>query len=324
MWSSDFRHIGYKGESGRPDSLFRASVSAFCSLTRPTRRDAAQLEDLALPLLESVSAESRRYVSAALSECAAAPHALVRRLCEEPVEIAAPLLVRSAALTEIDLIALIGRHGMPHARAIARRAGLNKTIGDLIRALEGPRLATNSGELVTVAPRQPTTPPAAAEPALTARSAEGVRERLRSMMRPAKRQQDLRDTVVGAKAYPMLRDTALAGNDAFFHTALADALCLDFGSARAIAESDDPAALPMSLRALDLGPEKAFLITAAVQPARFRHAESVRLFVERYRLATREGALARLQAIKEGTVAPVEAANQDARQADPDGRLRAS
>src|SRR5207342_2777420 len=68
-------------------------------------------------------------------ECANPPAALVRRLADEPVAIAAPVLLRSNALTDIDLIALIGRHGVGHARVVGRRPGLNPTIALLVGAL---------------------------------------------------------------------------------------------------------------------------------------------------------------------------------------------
>src|SRR5690606_16242891 len=108
--SSDFRQITIRSDAQRAERLFRASVSAFCSLPRPSRREIAQLEDLALPLFDLVSVEAKRYVAAALSECAYPPAGLFRRLCDETVDIAAPLLIRSAALSDVDLIALIGRH----------------------------------------------------------------------------------------------------------------------------------------------------------------------------------------------------------------------
>ena len=136
MSGSDFRQITLNGEAPKRERLFRAAVSAFCSLTRPSRRDISQLEDLTLPLFDCVSPESRRYVAAALSECPYPPPRLVRRLCDEPLDIAAPLLIRSKALTEIDLLALIGRHGAGHARAIGRRPGLNPTIADLIAVID--------------------------------------------------------------------------------------------------------------------------------------------------------------------------------------------
>jgi uncharacterized protein (DUF2336 family) len=132
----EFSRLPAYRRKGSQERLLRAAVYAFCSLPRPTRRESGQLEDLALPLVEKASVETRRYIAAALSECAEAPRGLVRRLCEEPVEIAAPLLMRSRALSDIDLIALIGRHGMGHARAIARRRDLNPRIAELVATLE--------------------------------------------------------------------------------------------------------------------------------------------------------------------------------------------
>ena len=115
------------------------------------RREVVQLEDLTLPLYDDVSLEARRYVAAALSECAVAPARLVDRLANDRVDIAAPLLARSETLTDVDLIALIGRHGLPHARAIARRPELNPTIAQLIRALEAvaPKPLTEEGLMLT-------------------------------------------------------------------------------------------------------------------------------------------------------------------------------
>ena len=124
----------------RAERLVRAAVTAFCSLTRPSRSEIAQLDDLAMPLYDQLSVETRRYMAAALSECEYAPALLVRRLCDDTIEIAAPLLVRSPLLREIDLVALIGRHGLPHARVIARRPDLDSTIAALVRALEIPSM----------------------------------------------------------------------------------------------------------------------------------------------------------------------------------------
>ncbi|MEP6564960.1 MAG: hypothetical protein ABJB10_07450, partial [Mesorhizobium sp.] len=186
MSASDFRQIAIRAESGKAERLFRAVVSAFCCLTRPSRREIAQLEDLTLPLFDNVSVESRRYVAAALSECEYAPAALVRRLCEEPVDIAAPLLIRSRALTDIDLIALIGRHGLPHARAIARRKDLNPTIAQLIKVLEKPTLVRVRPPETGVKPAPESAEAASAthEPQEAPGVAiENARHRLRSMMR---------------------------------------------------------------------------------------------------------------------------------------------
>jgi len=325
--SSDFRQIAIRAESGKAERLFRAAVSAFCSLTRPSRREIAQLEDLTLPLFANVSVESRRYVAAALSECDYAPTALVRRLCEEPVDIAAPLLVRSRALSDVDLIALIGRHGLPHARAIARRKDLNPTIAHLIRALEKPTLVSvrqpeavatttpESGNVLTVSDRQQV--PGAA--------AENARRRLRSMMRTdAESGGATINPFTGAQTYVKLRETALTGNAAFFQTALADALEIDFSTARSLTANQNYMSLLTALRALDLGEDRAFLITVAAYPAAFPHPQAIRIFLDRYRLLHRDAALDRLRGWQAETLSkairnagPI-AANADIRKADSD------
>ena len=278
-------------------------MSAFCSLTRPSRREIAQLEDLTLPLFGEVSVESRRYVAAALSECEYAPTALVRRLAEEPVETAAPLLTRSNALSDIDLIALIGRHGLPHARAIARRKELNPTIADLIRALERPTLVkTRPPETVTrLAPKPEAIAEADADRAAPGQATENARRRLRSMMRPAGDTADV-NTFLGQPAYVKLRETALTGNPALFQTALADALEIDFATARSVTGQSSYAALLAALRALDLSEDRAFLIAVAVYPGEFPHPQAIRLFLDRYRLLHREAALDKVRGWKAETL----------------------
>ena len=220
--SLDLRHITVKGEPGKADRLFRAAISAFCSLTRPSRREIDQLEDLALPLFDSVSIESRRFAAAALSECQHAPTALVRRLSGETVDIAAPLLIRSNALTDIDLIALIGSRGLPHARAIARRPGLNRTIEHLVKALmssaapdpDGAAHLDGSGPAFVSASNDETLLSQTNAEALS--NADRVRSRLRSLMRPA-RQDIMRDgdsklVLTDADDFARLREAALTGD----------------------------------------------------------------------------------------------------------------
>jgi uncharacterized protein (DUF2336 family) len=325
--ASDFRQIAIRAESGKAERLFRAVVSAFCCLTRPSRREIAQLEDLTLPLFDNVSVESRRYVAAALSECEYAPAALVRRLCEEPVDVAAPLLIRSRALSDIDLIALIGRHGLPHARAIARRKDLNPTIAQLIKVLEKPAL-------VRVRPPEAVVKPATESVEATAVAsdrqgqetsgiaAENARQRLRSMMRAdAVSEGAAANAFVGSSTYARLRETALTGNAAFFQTALADALEIDFSTARSLTESSTYASLLAALRALDLSEDRAFLITVAVYPNAFPHPQAIRTFLDRYHLLHREAALDKVRNWKAETLSRAvratthSAANADARKA---------
>lgn len=286
MSSSDFRQIAIRSKSNKGERLFRAAITAFCSLPRPSRREIAQVEDLTLSLFEDVSVESRRFVAAALSECEYPPAALVRRLAEEPVEIAAPLLIRSNALSDIDLVALIGRHGLPHARAIARRKELNRAITNLIKALERPALIAVSNKPPQPAPAMESIRPAPTTTETTripGQAAEETRHRLRAIMASERHGDTVNINAAAGSTYAKLRETALTGNAAFFQTALADALELDFATARSLTDGNSYSSLLVALRALDLGDDKAFLIAVAVFPRLFPHPEAIRIFLDRYR-----------------------------------------
>ncbi|PSJ61354.1 DUF2336 domain-containing protein [Pseudaminobacter soli (ex Li et al. 2025)] len=297
-----------KGEAGKSERLFRAAISAFCSLTRPTRREISQLEDLALPLFDQVSVDARRFASAALSECDYAPRKLIQRLCNETVDIAAPLLIRSKLLRDIDLITLIGRHGLPHARAIARRPNLNSAIAHLIRALSHSKPAVTSET--------------AHEP-LPGVSADNARRRLRSMMLPS--QESPADSNEGMPEYAKLRDTALTGSASLFQMALAGASGLDYRTAKSVTDTTDQSLLLAALRSLDLSEERAFLIAAALFPGRYAHAEAIRLFLLRYRSLDPEAARERIRVCKADAIAAaVRASNSQQDRSQDSQKLKAS
>lgn len=236
----------------------RSSVNAFCAIPRPTRREIAQFDDLAVPLLELVSAECLRFVAAALGDLPHAPPVLVRRLADLPAEVSAPVLVRSPVLTDIDLVALIGRHGLAHARAIAARPGLDERIAGLIRSIEA---------LHDVAPDR----------------AEQTRRSLRAMMRPAATAAEApREDIDAAALWRKLRAAALAGALAPFYAVLADALGIDIFLARDIACADDVSGLVAALRALPLSQEQAFLVACCLHPARFARPGAAARFVEAF------------------------------------------
>lgn len=272
MSSADFIQIAHGGGAGRSERLFRAAVSAFCSLARPSRNDIAQLDDLAMPLFEAVSIEGRRFAAAALSECETAPPGLLRRLCNETIDIAAPLLMRSASLSDIELLGLIGRHGIGHARAIVRRRHLNPAIANIVRALVARSEIEQERSATQV------------QDAEEGRPADRVRRQLRDMMQPtpARRARHSAAWKQEADAYGKLRAAALTGVGHIVQTALADAFEIDRAQAGRIANAASCSTLMTGLRALDLSSEQAFVVTAAIFPRSFGHAEAVRLFLERY------------------------------------------
>ncbi len=311
--TSDFRQIALRGEDGRAERLFRASVSAYCALTRPTRQNASQLDDLTLPHYDHVSVEARRYVAAALSECRRAPVLLVRRLAAEPVEISAPVLMRSPALSDFDLVSLIAHHGIAHARAIAGRGDLNPAIARLIRALEAATSASEQVELAREADKAPSLEEEivlspSLEPARPGGRAEETRTRLRAMMavggdaQPAPADHTVQ---VDPAVHDKLRDTALTGVPGLFQTALADLANIDFTQAAPLSLRARRRSLMLVLRGLGLNAEQAFLVVSAIDPQGHPNAESIRLFVEHFELIRVEAGRDEIRRLRADSIAAV-------------------
>ena len=285
----DFVSFENSSRVEKSERLFRSAIEAFCSLTRPTKRDAVQLDDLTLPLLPLVSAEGRRFAAAALSETGSQPTALVRRLAEEPLEISAPLLTRSVNLSDVDLIGIIGRHGIGHAKAIGKRAHLNANIAKVIKVLgameksaEIPVEHDVLDEAIEAMEQQLSPEPIAAA---ESGAAEAVRVELREMMQPAREAATDANPFTWpepATIFAKLLSNALTGTEAFFQTALADALDINFAAAKLLGEDDAPS-IPTVLRSFDLPVEQAFLIATLAYPYGAVGHEAVRIFVEAYR-----------------------------------------
>ncbi|MEX0345059.1 MAG: DUF2336 domain-containing protein [Rhizobiaceae bacterium] len=290
--SVEFRQIeSRRAEPAPGENVFRAAISAFCSLTRPTRRELAQLDDLALPLVDGVSAEARRYAAAALSECEHAPHQLVRRLAGDAPDIAAPLLMRSKVLRDVDLISLIANCGIAHARAIARRSDLIKPIHDLLTALNDPEV--NRLREIALGVHESQQGPARGELAAQAR------QKLRTMMRPAE-----------TKTYHQgLRDSALSGRPGLFQTALADALGLEFATVKRITEDERLTDFAIALKALDASEELAFLLVSALRPDAFTETEDIRWFLSRYEALVEDRARETIRRwkVSDNAIRPVQA-----------------
>ncbi len=111
-------------------------------------------------------------------------------------------------------------------------------------------------------------------------------------------------TFIAGSVYSRLRDTALTGNPAFFHTALADSLEIDFATLRRMVGTSSYTGLLAAMRVLDLSDEQAFLVAAATYPSQFSRPEAIRLFLSRYRLLHRDVALDRLRSWKAEPVSP--------------------
>ncbi len=88
----------------------------------------AILSQIAVEMEENVRAE----LAERFADSADAPGTLVRQLANDAAEIARPILERSAALSDDDLIAIADAKGQAHLQAIARRNSVSENVSDAL------------------------------------------------------------------------------------------------------------------------------------------------------------------------------------------------
>ncbi|MBC2884726.1 DUF2336 domain-containing protein [Ochrobactrum sp. CM-21-5] len=278
-----------KAGGPKADDLLAAAISAFAAITRPGRHDTQQLEDLALPLLQYATTRGKRHAANALSQLEDAPRRLVLTLASEPVEISAPLLLRSPLLRAGDLIDIIGQTGLMHARAIARRQCGDALLQDVLRSFADPvidRTLTLQESLANIE-AEPLERPQV--PDLSTSSAPlmngGSSERLaRSLQQPF-----FNAGILFGPEH--LIDTALLIDSQFFRNALADALDLSFERADAVIGRWPDSHLPIALKALGLSAPECYLVMTAVLGAIDTSRDTLREFVHIYHSIDRDKAM---------------------------------
>ena len=103
-------------------TLVRVVTDLYVQKAAHTPEEERHYTELTLRLLDAVDVRTRMTVAAKLAPYPAAPAAVVRRLAQDTIEVAAPILSRSPVLTAADLAAIAAARGADHAAAIALRA----------------------------------------------------------------------------------------------------------------------------------------------------------------------------------------------------------
>ncbi|WP_181418379.1 DUF2336 domain-containing protein [Phyllobacterium leguminum] len=279
-----------KVNSGKADDLLSAAVTAFTAITRPARNDIQQLEDLAMPLLESATARGKRHVAAVLSQLDSAPRNLILALCDEAVEIAAPLLLRSSLLTSDDLVDIIASRGLGHARAIARRPEVDGIVQGVLESFADP--AIDRSLAVRKQMGETTDTPLRPAGHLPLKGTDHAMVNARQPISAL--EGAMAGRAEGADASPVagqMIDTALLRDQMFFRNLLADMLGVTFEQAQAIIGQWPSSRLPLALKALGLSAEASYLIMTAVLGRIDSDRNSLRDFVYFYRSIDRETAL---------------------------------
>lgn len=267
-----------RADGSKADDLLAAAIAAFASLTRPGRQDAHQLEDLAFPLLDRATMRGKRQAANAIAQIEDAPRRLVLALANEPVEISAPVLLRSATLKPQDLLDIISKNGLTHARAVARRQSGDPLLKGVLRSFNDAvidRLLALQENLAGIETGKAMAPSEGYE---DGNSAEDHLPQP-SFFSP------------GILATPEhLIDTALLIDDQIFRTALADSLDVSFDRADQIIGKWPGSHLPIALRALGMSASECFMIMSAILGPVAADRDGLREFIQLYRSIDQEKA----------------------------------
>ncbi|WP_029064517.1 DUF2336 domain-containing protein [Labrenzia sp. DG1229] len=123
------------GEAGnaRKAELAR-HVAALFALTseRCSDEQVGIYDSVLFRLVDMVEAEVRRYVADQMSGLRRGPLDTIRRLADDDIEVAEPILVRSTILSDEDLIKIAEKRGNSHCYAIAQREALSENVTDVL------------------------------------------------------------------------------------------------------------------------------------------------------------------------------------------------
>ena len=302
-----FRSLESANPETRKDDILRAAITAFVGVSNPTKRDCNQIEDLVLSILPFTSETTRRFAAAALCDKIQAPLALVQRLCDEPSEICAPLLLRSPVLNPADLVAIIARHGRDHARIIAKRNHLPNVVIEALAVMddvETRERAANGGASAD--------DPMLALANIMPVSAEAARQKLREIMGETapdavQHAEEFVETSVPAflprEASRKLTALALKEQEGLFVTAIADMSGLPYARALKLVKRSSPSELSAVLKSFEIDGPTAFLICAAYFPEITKSRTDMRLFLDRHDSMDSDGAAAMVRGWKADEIA---------------------
>jgi hypothetical protein len=103
-------------------TLLRVLTDLYVQKTSHTVEEERHYTELAMRLVDAVDVATRATVARKLAGFGGAPHAVVRRLARDVIEVAEPLLAQSRVLSDAELAAIVKDFGFAHAAIVARRS----------------------------------------------------------------------------------------------------------------------------------------------------------------------------------------------------------
>jgi uncharacterized protein (DUF2336 family) len=121
-----------KSIEGRKQLVAIVSDLFFDKGTALTAHERALMTDILKKLINDVAVPIRRALAERLSLAPSAPHEVVVALANDEIDVARPILLRSEALLDGDLIEIIQHRTQQHQLAVAMRRNLSEQVSDAL------------------------------------------------------------------------------------------------------------------------------------------------------------------------------------------------
>lgn len=121
--------VAKEGSSDKRRDLLREITDVF--MAAPDRYTSSEMQHFDVILskvTESVETALRREIAEKLADVPSAPRNLIRQLAHDEISVAEPILKRSQALSEEDLVRVIRQRGQEHMKAITERRDVPEVV----------------------------------------------------------------------------------------------------------------------------------------------------------------------------------------------------
>ena len=115
------------------DDMLILATNRFCDLDTHSRLTMEQYSEAFNLLIGQVSKATRQIVARRLAHSSFTPRSVALYLAMEPISVAMPIVAHSEVLGQLDVLRIIDRMGLDHARAAAGRLDIGPS---LVRALK--------------------------------------------------------------------------------------------------------------------------------------------------------------------------------------------
>ena len=125
--------VAKEGSSDKRRDLLREITDVF--MAQPDRYTSTELQHFDIIMsrvTEQVEANLRREIAEKLADVPTAPRGLINQLAHDEISVAEPVLRRSQALTEEDLVRIVRQRGQDHMKAISKRREVPEAVTEEI------------------------------------------------------------------------------------------------------------------------------------------------------------------------------------------------